>query len=194
MGNLGLPARSIRQIIGAVDLIVQIERQRDGARRVIQITDVCGMEGDTIITQDLFVYDLIGEDANGKIIGRHRSTGIGRPRFWERARYYGEENRLAAALDAAEVVPKPGASMYVHASARTGLSRVHRDRRHRLGVRLTRCCPARRKRRRAAPRSPRPEPERLVRPIKPSARAANRSKRWLKDLKSRRLKEKSRSP
>ena len=44
------------------------------------------------------------EDANGHLIGRHRSTGIGRPRFWDRARYYGEEKRLAAALDAAEVV------------------------------------------------------------------------------------------
>ena len=43
-------------------------------------------------------------DADGKLIGRHRSTGIGRPRFWDRARYYGEEKRLAAALDAAEVV------------------------------------------------------------------------------------------
>ena len=49
-----------------------------------------------------FLYDLVGEDANGKIIGRHRSTGIGRPRFWDRARYYNEEKRLAAALDAAE--------------------------------------------------------------------------------------------
>ena len=49
------------------------------------------MEGDVIITQDLFVYEIIGEDANGKLIGRHRSTGIGRPRFWDRARYYGEE-------------------------------------------------------------------------------------------------------
>ena len=46
---------------------------------------------------------MVGEDANGKIIGRHRSTGIGRPRFWERARYYNEEKRLAAALDASEV-------------------------------------------------------------------------------------------
>jgi pilus assembly protein CpaF len=45
---------------------------------------------------------LLGEDAAGKLIGRHRSTGIGRPRFWERARYYGEEKHLAAALDAAE--------------------------------------------------------------------------------------------
>ena len=41
-------------------------------------------------------------NANGKLIGRHRSTGIGRPRFWDRARYFGEEKRLAAALDAAE--------------------------------------------------------------------------------------------
>ena len=45
---------------------------------------------------------MIGEDANGNIIGKHRSTGIGRPKFWDRARYYGEEQRLAAALDAAE--------------------------------------------------------------------------------------------
>ena len=49
---------------------------------------------------DLFLYDILGEDANGKLLGRHRSTGIGRPRFWERARYYGEEQALAAALDA----------------------------------------------------------------------------------------------
>jgi pilus assembly protein CpaF len=47
---------------------------------------------------------MVGEDTNGNIIGRHRSTGIGRPRFWDRARYYGEEKRLAAALDAAEVI------------------------------------------------------------------------------------------
>ena len=53
--------------------------------------------------QDVFLYELLGEDANGKIIGRHHSTGIGRPRFWERARYYGEEKRLGAVLDAAEV-------------------------------------------------------------------------------------------
>jgi pilus assembly protein CpaF len=61
-----------------------------------------GLEGDVIITQDLFVYELMGEDAKGNLIGRHRSTGIGRPRFWDRARYYGEEQRLAVALDAAE--------------------------------------------------------------------------------------------
>jgi pilus assembly protein CpaF len=51
----------------------------------------------------------MGEDANGNIVGRHRSTGIGRPRFWERARYYGEEQRLAAALDAAEMANQAAA-------------------------------------------------------------------------------------
>jgi pilus assembly protein CpaF len=44
---------------------------------------------------------MLGEDANGRILGRHRSTGIGRPKFWDRARYFGEDIRLAAALDAA---------------------------------------------------------------------------------------------
>ena len=104
MGGFSLPSRTIREMICAsIDVIVQAARLRDGSRRITHITEVMGMEGDTIITQDLFLYDMIGEDANGKIIGRHRSTGIGRPRFWERARYYGEEKRLAAALDAAEV-------------------------------------------------------------------------------------------
>ena len=62
-----------------------------------------GMEGDVIITQDLLVYEILGEDAQGKLKGRHRSTGVGRPRFWDRARYYGEEQRLAAAIDALDV-------------------------------------------------------------------------------------------
>jgi pilus assembly protein CpaF len=100
MGGYTLPSRTIREmLVGSIDVVVQAARLRDGSRR---ITEVVGMEGDVIITQDLFVYDLIGEDANGNLIGRHRSTGIGRPRFWERARYFGEEQRLAAALDASE--------------------------------------------------------------------------------------------
>ena len=57
----------------------------------------------TVITQDLFVYDIMGEDANGGVIGRHRSTGIARPKFWERARYFGEDLNLANALEQAEV-------------------------------------------------------------------------------------------
>src|SRR5271154_6632692 len=104
MGGFSLPSRTIREMICAsIDVIIQAARLRDGSRRITHVTEVMGMEGDTIITQDIFLYDMVGEDANGHIIGRHRSTGIGRPRFWDRARYYGEEKRLAAALDAAEV-------------------------------------------------------------------------------------------
>jgi pilus assembly protein CpaF len=102
MGGFTLPSRTIREMVCAsIDVIIQAARLRDGSRRITHITEVLGLEGDVIITQDLFVYDLLGEDANGKLLGRHRSTGIGRPRFWERARYYNEEKRLATALDAA---------------------------------------------------------------------------------------------
>ena len=102
MGGFTLPSRTIREMICAsIDVVIQAARLRDGSRRITHITEVIGLEGDVIITQDLFVYDLLGEDANGKLMGRHRSTGIGRPRFWERARYFNEEKRLAAALDAA---------------------------------------------------------------------------------------------
>jgi pilus assembly protein CpaF len=103
MGGYGLPSKTIREmIVGSVDVIVQAARLRDGSRRITHITEVVGLEGDVIVTQDLFVYEITGEDENGKIIGRHRSTGIARPRFWDRARYYGLERELAEALDAAE--------------------------------------------------------------------------------------------
>jgi pilus assembly protein CpaF len=102
MGGYTLPAKTVREIIvGSIDVIIQAARLRDGARRITHITEVVGLEGDVITTQDLFVYRIDGEDASGKIIGKHVSTGIGRPAFWERARYYNEESRLAAALDAA---------------------------------------------------------------------------------------------
>lgn len=105
MGGFSLPSRTIREMICAsVDLVVQAARLRDGSRKITHITEVMGMEGEVIITQDLFIYDMTGEDAQGNILGRHRSTGIGRPRFWDRARYYGEEQHLAAALDAAEAI------------------------------------------------------------------------------------------
>jgi pilus assembly protein CpaF len=103
MGGYALPSKTLREMItSSIDVIVQAARLRDGSRRITHITEVLGMEGDVIITQDLFVYEIMGEDANGRIIGRHRSTGIGRPAFWDRARYYGEDARLAAALDAAD--------------------------------------------------------------------------------------------
>ncbi|MDE2285519.1 MAG: CpaF family protein [Hyphomicrobiales bacterium] len=104
MGGYSLPSRTVREMIcGSIDVVVHGSRLRDGSRRITHITEILGMEGDVIVTQDLFLYEILGEDANGNVIGQHKSTGIGRPRFWDRARYYGEEQRLAAALDAGEL-------------------------------------------------------------------------------------------
>ncbi|MEM9262638.1 MAG: CpaF family protein [Pseudomonadota bacterium] len=103
MGGYNLPSKTIREmIVGSIDIIIQAARLRDGSRRITHVTEVLGTEGDTIITQDLFVYDMSGEDADGKIVGKHMSTGIARPAFWDRARYYGRDQELAEALDAAQ--------------------------------------------------------------------------------------------
>ena len=103
MGGFSLPAKTIREmIVGSIDVIIQATRLRDGSRKIINITEVMGMEGDTIVLQDVMTFEIDGEDPDGKIIGSHRGTGIGRPRFWERARYYGLEKDLADALDALE--------------------------------------------------------------------------------------------
>ena len=103
MGGYGLPSRTIREmVVGSIDVIIQAARLRDGSRRITHVTEVVGLEGDVIITQDLFVYEITGEEDDGRVAGKFRSTGISRPRFWDRARYYGLERELAEALDAAE--------------------------------------------------------------------------------------------
>jgi pilus assembly protein CpaF len=103
MGGYTLPQKTVREIIvGSVDVIIQAARLRDGSRRITHITEVIGMEGEVIITQDLVLYNIHGEDASGKLLGEHISTGIGRPHFWERARYFNEEQRLAEALESME--------------------------------------------------------------------------------------------
>ena len=86
MGGYSLPSRTIREMICAsIDVIIQAARLRDGSRRITHITEVMGMEGDVIITQDLFVYDILGEDANGNLwdstgrpVSGGRSSGTGR--------------------------------------------------------------------------------------------------------------------
>jgi len=105
MGGYALPIRTIREmIVGSVDVIVQAARLRDGSRRITHITEVVGMEGDVVTLQNILVYEITGEDPKtGKLIGRHRSTGITRPRFYERAEYYNEEDRLVHALARSEV-------------------------------------------------------------------------------------------
>ncbi len=100
MGGFTLPSSTVREMmVSSIDIIVQASRLRDGRRVITHITEVIGMEGDVITTQDLFIYEMDGEDAQGNIRGRHRSNGVGRPAFWDRARYYNEHNRLAEALD-----------------------------------------------------------------------------------------------
>ena len=98
MGGYNLPAKAVReQIAAAIHVIIQASRLRDGSRKITHITEVIGMEGDIITLQDLFIYEFEGEDANGKLIGSHRATGL-RPNFWDKARYFGLESKLAQAL------------------------------------------------------------------------------------------------
>jgi pilus assembly protein CpaF len=101
MGGFSLPTKTIREmIVASIDIIIQAERIRDGSRRITRITEVVGSEGDVVITQDLMTYEIEGEDETGRIRGKHVGTGIVRPSFWERARYYGLERELSEALDA----------------------------------------------------------------------------------------------
>jgi pilus assembly protein CpaF len=85
MGGIELPVRAIReQVASAINLIVHLSRMRDGTRRVTQVCEVLGMEGDTIVMQDLYLFDYgMGIDDDGKFLGRLKSTGI-RPKFSDR--------------------------------------------------------------------------------------------------------------
>jgi pilus assembly protein CpaF len=97
MAGINLPSRAIRtQIANAVNLILQVKRMRDGVRRVTDISEIIGMEGDVIVMQDLFTYQF-DDLANGKINGRFVSGGL-RPAFAERAQYYGLDRLLLEAL------------------------------------------------------------------------------------------------
>jgi pilus assembly protein CpaF len=99
MGGYTLPAKAVReQIAAAVHVIIQAQRLRDGSRKITHVTEVVGMEGDIITLQDLFTFEFTGETDDGKIIGEHKPTGL-RPAFWDKARYFGLESRLARALN-----------------------------------------------------------------------------------------------
>jgi pilus assembly protein CpaF len=99
MGNMGLPSRAIKtQIVGAVDMIIQVERHRDGGRRVTQVTDVVGLEGDVVILNDLFQFEFTGENPEGRLSGTYK-IGRGRPSFWERLVYFGMDRAWVAAME-----------------------------------------------------------------------------------------------
>ena len=84
MANLNIPERAIRQqIASAINLIIQISRMSDGTRKVTGVTEISGMEGDTITMQDIFLFERTGVREDGKVCGRFRATGI-RPKCSDR--------------------------------------------------------------------------------------------------------------
>jgi pilus assembly protein CpaF len=85
MAGIDLPVRAIReQVSGAIDMIVQQARFKDGTRHITHITEVVGMEGDVITLQDLFLFDhSAGFDGTGRALGTLKSTGL-RPKFLEK--------------------------------------------------------------------------------------------------------------
>jgi pilus assembly protein CpaF len=86
MGAINLPEKAMRhQISSAIQIVVQQSRLSDGSRRVTSISEISGMEGDIITMQDIFVFEKVGLNAEGKVMGRFRATGI-RPKCWERLR------------------------------------------------------------------------------------------------------------
>ena len=98
MSGVNLPAKAVRQqIAAAVHMVVQVSRMRDGARRIIAVTEIVGMEGEIITTQDLFTYQYEGEGEGGKLKGSFKSTGL-RPHFTPRAEYYGLDRALMEAM------------------------------------------------------------------------------------------------
>lgn len=98
MAGMHLPSKAIRtQIADAVNMIIQVARMRDGKRRVCYVTEIVGMEGDVITTQDLFLYKFTGEDADGNLVGEFQSSGV-RPAFYERAEYFGLGRTLMEAM------------------------------------------------------------------------------------------------
>jgi pilus assembly protein CpaF len=83
MAGMELPVRAIReQVAAAINLVIHQERMRDGSRRVTNITEVAGMEGDIITTMDIFVFEQTGYE-NGKVLGRLRPSGL-RPKFMDK--------------------------------------------------------------------------------------------------------------
>jgi pilus assembly protein CpaF len=101
MSSMGLSPKAIRQqVVAAVNLIVQVERQRDGGRRVTQVTEIAGIEGETQLLNDIFKFEVTGENAAGKLIGRYEVSRI-RSSFSERLQYFGLERAWMQALEEA---------------------------------------------------------------------------------------------
>jgi pilus assembly protein CpaF len=91
MANLNLPERATRQqIASAINVVVQVSRLSDGTRKVMSISEIVGMESDTITMQEIFVFERQGIDADNRVVGQFKATGI-RPKFADRLKAYGIE-------------------------------------------------------------------------------------------------------
>jgi len=89
MAGISLPGRAMREYISsAVDLLIHLARLSDGTRKVVKVTEVVGMETDTVTLQDIFIFDQKGVGPNGEVLGHHRATGV-RPRFADRLKAAG---------------------------------------------------------------------------------------------------------
>ena len=89
MASLNLPERAMRQqIASAINVIIQVSRLGDGSRKLMQVSEIVGMEGEVITMQDIFMYERQGMDEDGRVIGRFKATGI-RPKFADRLQAYG---------------------------------------------------------------------------------------------------------
>jgi pilus assembly protein CpaF len=89
MGATNLPERAMRQqIAAAIQIVIQQSRLTDGTRKVISISEITGMEGDVITMQEIFCFEKLGLNADGKVVGRFRATGV-RPKVCERLKAAG---------------------------------------------------------------------------------------------------------
>jgi pilus assembly protein CpaF len=99
MSSMGLSSKSIRtEIVGAINLIVQLERQRDGVRRVTEVMDIAGIEGDTILLGEIFKLRIVGEATDGKLIPQTHFSRI-RPSFYEQLQYFNLERHWVEAME-----------------------------------------------------------------------------------------------
>jgi pilus assembly protein CpaF len=104
MASLDLPEKGMRQqIASAVQVVIQVSRMSDGTRKVIQISEIVGMEGDVITMQDIFGFERLGMDGD-KVLGRFRASGI-RPRFSDRLKSFGIDLSSILFSDLAEPGP-----------------------------------------------------------------------------------------
>ena len=99
MGGLNLPAKAVReQIASAINVIIQVQRLRDGSRKVTHISEITGMEGEVVTMQELFKLDYLGETDDGDLITRQVSTGL-RPQFYDKARQYGVHDMVMQSME-----------------------------------------------------------------------------------------------